>query len=262
MEVPDTDTAVFTQMEQTGLEGWNDAENETVQDVPLVRRDVELASGGTAALYALDTGEEPSAGTDELTSVSAELVLNSAAIHLGEYGTVRELAESELYHWADASEFDRIQYTQPLQISEKRFAVHLLLDNAAVGMEQLVVYTDRAASPGWIACGAPYRMCRRRKARPHLTGPPLISFQTRPYNIGMSRYDVLFIPALLQGKESEKHDHKETAHPDFTAGVVADSGGGYPAVLCRRRYAPRRSQGGYRLYIQRGRRQRVGRSAW
>ena len=142
MEVPDTDTAVFTQMEQTGLEGWNDAENETVQDVPLVRRDVELASGGTAALYALDTGEEPSAGTDELTSVSAELVLNSAAIHLGEYGTVRELAESELYHWADASEFDRIQYTQPLQISEKRFAVHLLLDNAAVGMEQLVVYTD------------------------------------------------------------------------------------------------------------------------
>ena len=130
MEVPDTDTAVFTQMEQTGLEGWDDAENETVQDVPLVRRDVELASGGTAALYALDTGEEPSTGTDELTSVSAELVLNSAAIQLGEYGTVRELAESELYHWADASEFDRIQYTQPLQISEKRFAVHLLLDNA------------------------------------------------------------------------------------------------------------------------------------
>ncbi len=35
---------------------------------------------------------------------------------------------------------------------------------------------------------------------------------------------------FLQGKESEKHDHKETAHPDFTAGVVADSGGGYPAV--------------------------------
>ena len=57
MEVPDTDTAVFIEMEQTGLEGWDDAENETVQDVPLVRRDVELASGGTAALYALDTGE-------------------------------------------------------------------------------------------------------------------------------------------------------------------------------------------------------------
>ena len=142
MEVPDTDTAVFTQMEQTGLEGWNDAENETVQDVPLVRRDVELASGGTAALYALDTGEEPSAGTDELTSVSAELVLNSAAIHLGAYGTVRELAESELSHWADASEFDLIQYTQPLQINETRYAVHLRLENDTVGMEHLVVYTD------------------------------------------------------------------------------------------------------------------------
>ena len=77
--VPDTDTAVFIEMEQTGLEGWDDAENETVQDVPLVRRDVELASGGTAALYALDTGEEPSTGTDELTSVSAELAPNSAA---------------------------------------------------------------------------------------------------------------------------------------------------------------------------------------
>ena len=142
MEVPDTDTAVFTQMEQTGLEGWDDAENETVQDVPLVRRDVELASGGTAALYALDTGEEPSTGTDELTSVSAELVLNSAAVQLGAYGTVRELAESELYHWADASEFDLIQYTQPLQINETRYAVHLRLANDKVGMEQLVVYTD------------------------------------------------------------------------------------------------------------------------
>ena len=178
-------------MEQTGLEGWDDAENETVQDVPLVRRDVELASGGTAALYALDTGEEPSTGTDELTSVSAELVLNSAAVQLGAYGTVRELAESELYHWADASEFDLIQYTQPLQINETRYAVHLRLENDKVGMEQLVVYTDLGgARPGGTACGAPYRICRRRKARPHLTGPPLISFQTKPYNIGMSRYDL------------------------------------------------------------------------
>lgn len=142
MEVPDTDTAVFTQMEQTDLEEWNGVQTEEVLEVPLVRRDVELASGGSAALYALDTGEEPTAGTDELTSVGTELVLNSAAVRLGEYGTVRELAESELYHWADASEFDRIQYTQPMQMSEKRFIVHLLLDNDAVGMEQLVCYTD------------------------------------------------------------------------------------------------------------------------
>nr|WP_302666800.1 hypothetical protein [uncultured Agathobaculum sp.] len=142
MEVPDTDTTAFVQMKQTNLEEWNDVQTEEVLEVPLVRRDVELASGGSAALYALDTGEEPTAGTDQLTSVSTEMVLNSSAVQLGEYGTVRELAESELYHWADASEFDRIQYTQPMQLSEKRFVVHLLLDNDAVGMEQLVCYTD------------------------------------------------------------------------------------------------------------------------
>ena len=142
MEVPDTDTAVFTQMEQTDLEEWNGAETETVRDMPLVRQEVELASGGTAALYALDTGEEPAAGTDELTSISTELVLNSTAVQLGEYGTVRELAESELYHWADASEFDMIQYTHPMQISDTRYAVHLRLENDKVGMEQLVCYTD------------------------------------------------------------------------------------------------------------------------
>lgn len=136
MEVPDTDTTAFVQMKQINLEEWNDAQTEEVLEVPLVRRDVELASGGSAALYALDTGEEPTAGTDQLTSVSTELVLNSSAVQLGEYGTVRELAESELYHWSAASEFDRIQYTQPMQLSEKRFVVHLLLDNDAVGMEQ------------------------------------------------------------------------------------------------------------------------------
>ena len=142
MEVPDTDTAVFTQMEQTNLEEWNNAQTEKVLEVPLVRRDVERAAGGTIPLYALDTGEEPATGTDQLTSVSAALVLNSSAVWLGEYGAVRDLAESELYHWADASEFDLIQYTQPLQINETRYAVHLRLENDKVGMEQLVVYTD------------------------------------------------------------------------------------------------------------------------
>ena len=92
MEVPDTDTTAFVQMKQTNLEEWNDAQTEEVLEVPLVRRDVELASGGSAALYALDTGEEPTVGTDQLTSVSTELVLNSSAVQLGEYGTVRELA--------------------------------------------------------------------------------------------------------------------------------------------------------------------------
>ena len=142
MEVPNTDTTAFVQMKKTNLEEWNDAPTEEVLEVPLVRRDVALASGGSAALYALDTGEEPTTGTDQLTSVSAELVLNSSAVQLGEYGTVRELAESELYHWSDASEFDRIQYTQPMQLSETRYVVHLMLGNDAVGMEQMVCYTD------------------------------------------------------------------------------------------------------------------------
>ena len=124
------------------MEEWNNAQTEKVLEVPLVRRDVERAAGGTIPLYALDTGEEPATGTDQLTSVSAALVLNSSAVWLGEYGAVRDLAESELYHWADASEFDHIQYTQPMQLSEKRCVVHLLLENDTVGMEQLVCYTD------------------------------------------------------------------------------------------------------------------------
>ena len=146
MEVPDTDTAVFTQMEQTDLGECGGAEMEAVRDMPLVRQEVGLASGGTAVLYALDTGEEPAAGTDGLTSVSTELVLNSTAVQLGEYGTVWDLAESELYHWADASEFSMIQYTQPMQISDTRYAVHLRLENDKVGMEQLVCYTDLGSS--------------------------------------------------------------------------------------------------------------------
>lgn len=83
MEVPDTDTAVFTQMEQTDLGECGGAEMEAVRDMPLVRQEVGLASGGTAVLYALNMGEEPAAGTDGLTSVSTELVLNSTAVQLG-----------------------------------------------------------------------------------------------------------------------------------------------------------------------------------
>ena len=46
MEVPDTDTTAFVQMKQTSWEEWNDAQTEEVLEVPLVRRDMELASGG------------------------------------------------------------------------------------------------------------------------------------------------------------------------------------------------------------------------
>ena len=108
-------------------------------------REVQLITGETVVLYALDTGEMPLADTNQITSVRAGLVLNSTAVRLGEHGTVRELAESELYHWTDANEFDRFQYTRPVRINNRRYAVHLRVENTKVGMEQVVVYTDTGA---------------------------------------------------------------------------------------------------------------------
>ncbi|MFR3787970.1 hypothetical protein [Agathobaculum desmolans] len=134
MEVPDTDTAIGT----TTGRGNSRADHKAVP----VRCRVQMADGRMAVLYALDTGEAPARNKDQLTSVSTELVLNSAAVRMGEYGTVRELAESELYHWADANEFHLIQYTRPLRLCSTRYAVHLRLENDRIGMEQLVIYTD------------------------------------------------------------------------------------------------------------------------
>ena len=95
-------------------------------------REVQLITGETVVLYALDTGEMPLADTNQITSVRAGLVLNSTA-------------ESELYHWTDANEFDRFQYTRPVRINNRRYAVHLRFENTKVGMEQVVVYTDTGA---------------------------------------------------------------------------------------------------------------------
>lgn len=131
---------MYTQNRQTGWEEESDAK--AGMAAPPVARPVQLAAGGVAVLYALDTGGAPAAGADEITSVSGALVLNSAAVQLGEYGTVRELTESELYRWADAGKFDSIAYTQPLPVGEGRYTIHLRLQNARVGMEQMVVFTD------------------------------------------------------------------------------------------------------------------------
>lgn len=136
MEVPDTNKITFT---HTETEEWKNAEQQPA--APPVRQEVQLAAGGSAMLYAFDTGEVPIAGADEITSVGEGLVLNSTAVRLGEHGTTRELAESELYHWADAGEFDAIEYTHPAEAGEGRYVVHLKLSNAQVGMEQQVVYT-------------------------------------------------------------------------------------------------------------------------
>lgn len=140
MEVPETDTVIFNQMKEIRMEEWNDAQD-TLATPPVIQQ-VQLSTGGTATLYALDTGEEPTAGTNEITSVKDEMVLNSSATVLGEHGTVLEFAESELYRWADAAEFSAVQYTQPLKISDKRYLVYLRMDNQMIGMEQYVVYTD------------------------------------------------------------------------------------------------------------------------
>lgn len=140
MEVPETDTVVFRQMKQVDMEGWNDAQQELA--AAPVRHEIQLPTGDAAALYALDTGEAPSVGANEITSVSADMVLNSSAVMLGQHGTVLELAESELYRWANSTEFSAVQYTQPLKISDKRYMVYLRLDNQKIGMEQYVIYTD------------------------------------------------------------------------------------------------------------------------
>lgn len=140
MEVPTTKGITFTQMEQTEQEKWNDTTTEAA--LHPVAQEVQLTSGGTATLYTLDTDESPTIGADQITSVDPEVVLNSTAVQLGEYGTIRELAESELYHWTDASEFQSLQYTQPLKVSDTRYVVHLRLENMKIGMEQIVVYTD------------------------------------------------------------------------------------------------------------------------
>ena len=44
-----------------------------------------------------------------------------------------------------ANEFDRFQYTRPVRINNRRYAVHLRFENTKVGMEQVVVYTDTGA---------------------------------------------------------------------------------------------------------------------
>lgn len=127
----------MTQMAQEELE-----DTQAGHKMPLVRYEIQLASGGTTVLYGLDADGAAAGGSYEVTSVRSGMVLNSAAVQLGEYGTVRELAESELYHWADAGNFSTIQYTRPIRLGGTRYAVHLRLDNGTVGMEHLVVYTD------------------------------------------------------------------------------------------------------------------------
>lgn len=69
------------------------------------------------------------------------MVLESGAVRLGEHGTVRELAEGELFRWAYARGFDELRFTHPIALGAGQCMVHLRLANARVGMEQIVFYT-------------------------------------------------------------------------------------------------------------------------
>lgn len=106
---------------------------------------VRRVAVGQVVLYALEADTAPSVGAGRVTSAGGTLALHSEAVRLGEYGTVRELAESELYRWAAAGRFDTLRYTRPVRVGERRYAVRLRLENARVGMEQLVVFTGAGA---------------------------------------------------------------------------------------------------------------------
>lgn len=76
-----------------------------------------------------------------MTSVDRGLVLTSTAVHLGEHGSIHDLAESEIYRWANVRGYIALHRTQPIRLSDTRCIMHLHLIGVRLGMEQLVVYT-------------------------------------------------------------------------------------------------------------------------
>ena len=68
-------------------------------------------------------------------------MLSSTAIHLGEHGSIHDLAESEIYRWANVRGYVALHRTQPIYLSENRCMMHLRLTGVRLGMEQVVVYT-------------------------------------------------------------------------------------------------------------------------
>lgn len=93
------------------------------------------------ALCTLGADERPLTGHDEVTSVDRSLVLSSTAVHLGEHGSIHDLAESEIYRWANVHGYVALHRTQPIYLSENRCMMHLRLTGVRLGMEQVVVYT-------------------------------------------------------------------------------------------------------------------------
>ena len=94
-----------------------------------------------AALCVLGADDTPLTGSAEVTSVDHGLVLTSAAVQLGEHGSIYDLAESEIYRWANVRGYAALHRTQPIRLSDTRCIMHLHLIGVRLGMEQLVVYT-------------------------------------------------------------------------------------------------------------------------
>ncbi len=58
-------------------------------------------------------------------------MLSSTAVHLGEHGSIHDLAESEIYRWANVRGYVALHRTQPIYLSENRCMMHLRLTGAA-----------------------------------------------------------------------------------------------------------------------------------
>ena len=90
-------------------------------------------------------------------------MLSSTAVHLGEHGSIHDLAESEIYRWANVRGYVALHRTQPIYLSENRCMMHLRLTGVRLGMEQVVVYTRLS---GGMACRPPVASPVRTGKRP------------------------------------------------------------------------------------------------
>lgn len=139
MSVPESASVVYLQADPIDPSVWTEAapENETA----LKTQDIETTTGGTATLIVLDSNSEPVVSSDGVTSLTTNLVLNSASVQLGD-GTVEDLVENELYRWTESSGFSSVEYTEPQQIEAGRYMTHLMLTSDDSTTEQVVIYSD------------------------------------------------------------------------------------------------------------------------
>ncbi len=139
MSIPETDAVAYVESEPIDISSWAAAEPDKV--IALKTQDVDMTTGGTVRLLALDTESDPITAANEITSLNENLVLNSSGTILGD-GSLRDLVESKLLRWTENSGFTDVEYTQPVAINANRYMVHLMLKSDESITEQTVVYTD------------------------------------------------------------------------------------------------------------------------